>query len=124
MISLTNKQAAALLSQTANELFTDPTRSFPVKDSFLILSVVQEVESKVKLFREKTREIILNNNGKFAESGDITFDDIEDKLKAEKEIDCLSAVKLDYAGDLIEVKDDWPKLSIQEAMILKPLIVG
>lgn len=122
MIKLSNKEASALLSPIANVLFNDPNRKFPITVSFTILDIIQEAEKRIKLFRDKVKEIIEQNNGEIEENGEYKFKVVEDRKKAEDEISSLSSLEFEYSGDFLEITEDWPKLSIQEAYILKPLI--
>ena len=122
MIKLSNKEASALLSPIANVLFNDPNRKFPITVSFTILDIIQEAEKRIKLFRDKVKEIVEQNNGEIEESGELKFKAVEDRKKAEDEISSLSSLEFEYSGDLLEITEDWPQLSIQEAYILKPLI--
>jgi hypothetical protein len=122
MIKLTNRQASALLSPTAQLLFNDPNRNFPVKDTFVLADILQSIDSRIKVYREQLKKIIEANGGEIADDGKITYSKDGDSEKALKEMEELNDIELEYPGRLLKINNDWPKLSLQEAIILKPLI--
>lgn len=96
MIKLKNKDAFALISPVAQRLFTDSRRPFPVRDTFLLLDIVQQIQDRAEKIKSK----------------ELTPEELKE----------FEEIELEYHGEKLTISDDWPKLSVQEAMILKPLI--
>ena len=122
MIKLKNKEASALLSPTAQMLFSDSKRQFPVKDSFLILDLIKMIEERLKPFNEKIKEIISEYNGLILPDGRIKFPPDKNSNEALNKISELNNTELEYSFEKLTIKDSWPKLSVQEAHILQPII--
>lgn len=96
MIKLNNKEASILISPAAQRLFSDNRRPFPVRDTFLLLDIIRQIEDRLKPYR--------------------------DKLQTEDDYKEFEKIEFEYSFNPITIKDDWPKLSVQEAMILNPII--
>ena len=122
MIRLTNNQAQALLSKAAVNLFADSTRPFPTKDIFNILDLVEMVEKRNRTYLKQYRKIIEDNKGVIGDDQKIKYASDEDKNKAIEQLIELNEAKLEYQFEPLDIKDDWPRLSLAEASILKPLI--
>lgn len=122
MIKLKNKEASALLSPTAQMLFSDSKRQFPVKDSFLLLDLIKMIEERIKPFNEKIREIVIKYNGVILPNGSIKLPPDNESEIAINEISELNNVELEYSFEKLKIKDNWPNLSVQEAHILEPII--
>lgn len=122
MIKLTNKEASDLLSPIATKLFIDSNRPFPNRDSFLLEDIVDIIQKRLKPYHKKFREIVESYGGTIIDGGHIIYDTPENQALAEKDLIELNETQLEYTFEPITVKDDWPRLSIAEAKILKPLI--
>lgn len=122
MIKLSNNEALSIVSKKAISLFNDDDRPFPVKDMFKILDIVKMIEVRVKLYYEQLDKINKKNNGAVGNSGIMDYKTDTDRENAAKEITELLETELEYNFEPLEIKDDWPKLSLTEAYILKPLI--
>ena len=123
MIKLTNKEASMLLSPVAQRLFTDHRRPFPTRHTFMILDLVNNIESRIELYRKQTHEVIEKYNGVIKSDGSVACTSEKDTLELSEKLRELNDIQLEYPGELLTM-EDWPKLSVQEAMILKPLLKG
>ena len=122
MIKLSNKEALALLSPTAQKLFADSSKPFPTKESFMILDLIQLIEQRIKLFHKQVNEVVEKYEGKVSAARIPVFKKETNRIAAEEEIQKLKEVQLEYPCEKFKLTDDWPKLSVEEAYILKPLI--
>lgn len=124
MIKLTNKEASALLSPVAQRLFSDSRRPFPVRDTFLILDLINSIEPRNKTFNTQLSEIVKKYDGEILPTGSVKLKDESKRSELEGKIDELSKIELEYPSEKLTITDGWPNLSVQEAHILKPIIEG
>ena len=122
MIKLSNKQASALISPVAKILFSDNRRPFPIRDAFLLLDLTKNIEHRIKPYRDKFSDIVNKSGGVILPDGSIKIEDEEKRFEAKKMLSELNDIELEYPGEQLKITDEWPKLSVQEASILQPLI--
>lgn len=122
MIKLSNKQASALISPVAQMLFSDNRRPFPIRDAFLLLDLTKNIEQRIKPYRDKFSDIVNKSGGVILPDGSIKIEDEEKRFEAKKMLSELNDIELEYPGEQLKITDEWPKLSVQEASILQPLI--
>lgn len=122
MIKLSNKQASALISPVAQMLFSDNRRPFPIRDAFLLLDLTKNIEQRIKPYRDKFSDIVNESGGVILPDGSIKIEDEEKRFEAKKMLSELNDIELEYPGEQLKITDEWPKLSVQEASILQPLI--
>lgn len=122
MIKLSNKQASALISPVAQMLFSDNRRPFPIRDAFLLLDLTKNIEQRIKPYRDKFSDIVNESDGVILPDGSIKIEDEEKRFEAKKMLSELNDIELEYPGEQLKITDEWPKLSVQEASILQPLI--
>lgn len=122
MIKLTNKQCDLLLSPLAQNLFTDQKRSFPTEIAFKLLDIITCIRSRIVSYHETFREIVEENDGIIEANGNIKYPSEEKKTAANNSLEILASIEIEINGFKLVVDDSWPKLSIAEAQILKPLI--
>ena len=123
MIKLSNKQASALISSVAQMLFSDNRRPFPIRDAFLLLDLTKNIEQRIKPYRAKFSDIVNESGGVILPDGSIKIEDEEKRFEAKKMLSELNDIELEYPGEQLKITDEWPKLSVQEASILQPLIL-
>lgn len=124
MIKITNSQLAAFNSETINKLMTSSDRQFPTGDAFRIADFISQIEQKLKIYQTEARKLIERSGGTFGENGQVKFISQDAKKKVDIELMNLNAVEIELTGDSLTQTDQWPKLNIQEAMILRPLLNG
>lgn len=122
MIKITNQQLSAFNSQIINKLLDDDNRVFPVEDAFRIADFIQQIQSRMRVYHERARKIVLAAGGKVDDKGQVTYDDPGGFQKADQDIRRLDAVEVELTGESIKMSPDWPKLSLKEALILRPLL--
>lgn len=122
MIKLTNREAHELHTPIAVRLFSDPRRPFPTKDAFLLLDIVDTVKDRVERYHEQFRKIVSEYNGTFDPNGAVRYVTEEESKDATEKIKELNEIELEYPIEPLIMNDDWPRLSLAEASILKPLI--
>lgn len=122
MIKLTNAQAAAINTDIIAKLFNDNSRQFPITDAFKLADVLQEIQKRLKVYYVKQKEIIESHGGKIHENGAVTYPKPEDQLRAAQGIAELNSIELEYPGSKLQMTHEWPKLSLAEATVLRPLV--
>lgn len=121
MIKLKNIEAHALLSSAAKKMFDK--KSFPLKDGFLIFDIVKSVERNMDNYKKRFIDIVSKYDGEFLPDGTIKFKNQSKKKLADKQLEELNNIELEYFGDKLKVNDQWPKLTLREIEILNPLIL-
>ena len=122
MIKITNQQLSAFNFKIINNLLDDENRPFPVTDAFRIADFIQQIQSKLQVYHERARKIILAAGGKVDEKGQVTYDSAKDFQAADQDIKKLDSVEVELTGESLTMSSDWPKLSLKEALILRPLL--
>lgn len=125
MIKLTNAQVAAFQSPIMAKLFTDETRQFPIEDAFRISDFMGGLAVHQTAYNDTLRSTIEKHEGKIdPTTGAITYPSPANQDAATKEVEKLNSVVVECAGDKIKPNEDWPKLNLAEASILKPITKG
>ena len=122
MFKMKNNQAMALNSATMNDLLTDKTRCFPTETAFQISDILYQVGTRVKAYQDALKAIAEKHKGVLHPDGRVVFEDPANAPLAKADIDALGEVELEYTGEKLKMTSDWPKLTLAEAMILRPLI--
>jgi hypothetical protein len=123
MIKLTAGQASAFNSPVIAKLFADNSRTFPYGDALKLSDMVQQCQEKIKAYGEQVRKIVEDNNGTFNNpSGQIVYETMTDRQKADAAIADLDKTELEITGTPLKPTAAWPNLTIIEATILKPLL--
>lgn len=123
MIKLTNAQAAALASPALMNLLADQETAFPYVDAFKISDIITQVQAKQKEMQKAIRQIIEDHKGEIdEESGRVTYPSTELRKQASDKIEELNSIEMEYTGSAIKPKEDWPRLSVAIATILRPIL--
>lgn len=122
MIKLKNEQVAGFLSPIVSKLFDDKERRFPISAAFKLSDLIDQVQKKANNYQKHARSIVEKYGGDIKQNGMIVYASVENKEKAQLEMDELNSIEVEVMGDRLEWDDNWPDLSINEAFILKPLI--
>lgn len=118
MIKLTNLQCSALMTKTIQNLFSDESRQFPIQDAFKLSDLLTSVQSRMKGYFDQIQKIAKEDSAKIEANGMVSGLSIE----AQKKIAELNRAELEYNFEKLDITDDWPKLSLSEASILRPLL--
>lgn len=124
MFKITNAQASAFTSPTMAKLFNDENRQFPIEDAFKLSDMIQQIQTRLEPYMVSLRKIINMYGGIVADNGIVTYPNNEQRVKAEVEVNKLNAIEVEYPGDLLTPSEGWPKLTLAEATILKPILNG
>lgn len=124
MIKISNIQASAFTSPLISKLFSDESRPFPIEDAFKLSDMIQEIQKKASAYRAAVVKVVEQFDGIIADDGVVTYPNTEKQALAVAEVEKLNAVELEYPGEKLTPNDQWPKLSIAEATILRPLLNG
>ena len=123
MIKLTNAQLNAFNAPIITQLFQDTARQFPVKDAFMILDAIQAFQPKLQVYNAMVQNIVKKYNGTPQAGGGVECEKMEDRISLQKEIDDLNEIEVQVKGvKPVRMGPEWPKLTISEAAILRPLI--
>jgi len=118
MIKLTNSQCSALMTPTIKKLFDDSSRQFPIQDAFKLSDLLTALQGRMKAYFEQVQKIAKEDNAKIEANGAVSGLSIE----AQKKIAELNRTELEYNFEKLDITDDWPKLTLSEASILRPLL--
>ena len=118
MIKLTNLQCSALMTKTIQNLFSDESRQFPIQDAFKLSDLLTTVQSRMKAYFEQVQKIAKEDGAKIEANGAVSNLSID----AQKKLIELNQAELEYNFEKLDITDDWPKLSLSEASILRPLL--
>lgn len=123
MIKLTNAQLNAFNAPVITQLFQDTSRQFPVKDAFMLLDAIQAFQPKLQVYNAMVQKIVEKYKGVPQPDGSIKCEKMEDRISLQKEIDDLNNIEIVVKGvKPVKMVPEWPKLTISEAAILRPLI--
>lgn len=122
MIKITNQQLSAFNSSIINKLLDDDNRPFPIQDAFRIADFIQQINTKIKIYQERAKKVIEAANGEIDGKGFVTYANPDDAKTADREMTKLNSVEVELTGDPLVACNDWPNLSLKEALILKPLL--
>lgn len=122
MLKLTNAQISVLNSPVVKNLCEDTTRPFPLDDAFRLAAILDAIGPRVLKFQEAARKIISRHGGEIGPTGAIAYPDTEMRVKASEELNLLNTVELEYVGEKLTPTKEWPKLTLAEAAVLRPII--
>lgn len=121
---MTNGQAAAFNTQIIADLFSDQKRQFPIEDAFLISDAIQQIQNRIPAYKIQLKKIIDDNGGRVEPTGRVIYSDRSQAETAEQQINRLNAIEIEIACNPVNIGPDWPKLTLAEATILRPLLNG
>lgn len=119
---ITNGEAGAFNSPVIGKLFQSEDRQFPIADAFRLSDMIKCIQDRMGTYRDQAQKIIEKHTGIAAPNGMVTYKDPSKMPEAQKEIDILNKVEIEIPGEKVKMRPDWPKLSLAEATILRPLI--
>lgn len=122
MFKLQNQQAAALTSPAVQKLLNDESRTFPTTAAFQIADILNQIGARITEYQKANSAVAEQYEGEIQPNGSIKFPDPEKAEKAMKEIKKLAETELEYTGEKLKIGEDWPKLTVTEAMLLAPII--
>lgn len=124
-MELTNIEIMNFNSPVMQQLFTDKERIFPVQDAFRLTAFIQSLKGLQDSYNSVMKDIIEKHEGKIdPKTGIVTYPSQGDEDKAVAECNQLNevVVNVPLPGGKFTITPEWPKLTLAEAMILKPLI--
>lgn len=124
MLKITNGQAAAFNTQVIANLFSDQSRQFPIEDAFKLSDAIQQIQNRLPAYKTQLRKIIEENGGCVGPSGLVDYPDPKKYEIAQQQIQRLNAISFEVQCESVCINADWPKLSLAEATILRPLLNG
>lgn len=122
MVKLTYAQVMSFSSPVITKLLSSENRQFPTDDAIRIAGFINQIQPMIKLYREQAKKTVEQFGGMIKEDGTVVYETANIREKVESELEKLNHVEVELTGDLLAKTDDWPNLSIYEAMILRPLI--
>lgn len=122
MIRLTYAELMSFNSPVITKLLSSDSRQFPTDDAIRIAGFINQIQPMIKLYQEQARKTVEQFGGTIKKEGGVQYKDQETQSKVESELVKLNDVEVELTGDLLTKTDNWPNLSIYEAMILRPLI--
>lgn len=122
MIKLTYSELMGFNSPVISKLLSSDDRRFPVEAAIQIADIVNQVQPKIKVYHEQAKKAVEQNGGAIEKNGAVKYMTDDIRLKVESELNKLNSVEVELTGNLLEKTDNWPDLSIHEAMILRPII--
>ena len=122
MIKIKNGEASAFNSQAIADLFSNDARQFPVEDAFRLLDMIDSIQKRLETYHKTVKRIIDDHQGKVDGKGRITYPNMENQESAQQKIMSLNEIEIEIAGERINPNDQWPKLTLTEAAILRPLL--
>ena len=122
MIRLTYAELMSFNSPVITKLLSSDSRQFPTDDAIRIAGFINQIQPMIKLYQEQARKTVEQFGGIIKKEGGVQYKDQETQSKVESELVKLNDVEVELTGDLLNKTDNWPNLSIYEAMILRPLI--
>ena len=122
MIRLTYAELMSFNSPVITKLLSSDSRRFPTDDAIRIAGFINQIQPMIKLYQEQARKTVEQFGGIIKKEGGVQYKDQETQSKVESELVKLNDVEVELTGDLLNKTDNWPNLSIYEAMILRPLI--
>lgn len=122
MIRLTYAELMSFNSPVITKLLSSDSRRFPTDDAIRIAGFINQIQPMIKLYQDQARKTVEQFGGIIKKEGGVQYKDQETQSKVESELVKLNDVEVELTGDLLNKTDNWPNLSIYEAMILRPLI--
>lgn len=125
MIKITQGHAHLIInSPVAGKLFNDDKKQFPLKSALIIADFIEQIKSRQQAYIDTVKKIVKKYNGITSHDGSIAYDDPLNRDRAGKEISEINQVEIELNGEQLTIDDDWPKLTLAEASLLKPFIKG
>lgn len=122
MFKMSNQQAMALNSPVMQNLLNDHSRCFPTDTAFKLADILHQLGPRIQTYQTSLKAIAVKHNGNIQPDGRVDFKNPSDGQNAAKEIEALASIELEYTGEKLTMTSDWPKLTVAEAMLLRPLI--
>lgn len=122
MIRLTYAELMSFNSPVITKLLSSDSRQFPTDDAIRIAGFINQIQPMIKLYQEQARKTVEQFGGIIKKEGGVQYKNQKMQSKVESELVKLNDVEVELTGDLLTKTDNWPNLSIYEAMILRPLI--
>ena len=122
MIRLTYAELMSFNSPVITKLLSSDSRQFPTDDAIRIAGFINQIQPMIKLYQDQARKTVEQFGGTIKKEGGVQYKDQKMQSKVESELVKLNDVEVELTGDLLTKTDNWPNLSIYEAMILRPLI--
>lgn len=122
MIKIKNGEASAFNSPAIANLFNNDQRQFPVEDAFKLLDMINNIQQRLEPYRQTVKKVISEHQGKIDSKGMVSYPDAQKQESARKKIETLNQIEIEISGNRLNPTDDWPKLTLTEAAILRPLL--
>lgn len=122
MIKIKNGEASAFNSPAIANLFNNDQRQFPVDDAFQLLDMINSIQIRLEPYHQTVKKIISEHHGKVDGKGKISYPDPQSQESARKKIETLNDIEIEITGNRLNPTEDWPKLTLTEAAILRPLL--
>ena len=122
MFTINNGQAGAFNSPAIGKLFAAEDRQFPVDDAFRLADIIRQIHEKSSLYKDQTKKLVETNGGTIANDGRVRYKSKDDATIVQQELDKLNAVELELTGTKVKPTSAWPKLTLAEATILRPIL--
>lgn len=122
MIKITNGQASAFNTQIVANLFSDQSRQFPIEDAFRLSDIIQQIQHRMLAYKKQLKKIVEDNSGKIDANGLVKYPDDKKAQIAQEQIDRLNAIEIKVPCEPVNIDINWPKLTLAEATILRPLL--
>lgn len=123
MIEITNAELSGFLNPIVSNLFNDPEREFPIDDAFKLADLLSQIQQKAQIYQSQARKIIEGHGGKINPDGGVEYPENTKLSDVQKDLGILNSVVVQFPGERIKLKkDSWPKLTLMEAFILKPIV--
>lgn len=124
-VELTNAQLNAFSTPQLRELLGDTKRMFPIKDAFTIHENLEVLQLKIKAYNDTVQALFKKHGVTVEPNGMMVFpkkDGVQQEVQeALKE---LAEMKVSVELTKLKMGDDWPKLTVTEIAILRPMIDG
>lgn len=123
MFTVKLNNAIGLAQPIITELMKDTSRPFPAKFSMRFAGIVRAAQDYIRDFQKAERDLIDKFNGIVSPEGQLALpEDPGVKEAFQKEQRRLLEEPIEFLGELLELTEDCPKLTLQEALILEPFI--
>ena len=120
MIKLKVEKILAFSSPIGTGLLNGETK-FDSKTAFALAGFIEQMQPIIRRHNKTLIQTIKDIGGIIHDDGKVEYKSPDDKKKADDEIEKLSKAEVELVGDYLEM-DIVDKLTIAEALLLKPLI--
>jgi len=121
MIKMKNSQIMLFNSENFKKFYNDSERRFPIADAFKLEEILSLISDKIQIHKKLLQEIFKKYNA-FNEEGKLDMSRVKDTTEIDKEINELNEIEVEIKADPIEIKENWPDISMVEISILKYII--